>query len=132
VIGINAVADVTNFAPGFTYGPAAVHACLRGGHVASRRGGREIAAVRNAPAHRRRLYEFASDSPVERVGFLHPTITFAGASPDGLVGGEGLVEIKCPLTATHIASLVGEASAAKYVTQMQWWCLLGTLRHTHG
>jgi predicted phage-related endonuclease len=54
----------------------------------------------------------------------------SGASPDGLIGTEGLVEIKCPNTATHIETLLADSVPAKYVTQMQWqmactgriWC----------
>lgn len=79
----------------------------------------------------RENYAFISDVEVEQVGFVpHPTIEMAGASPDGLVGDDGLVEIKCPNTATHIDTLIGQAVPAKYVTQMQWqmactgraWC----------
>lgn len=79
----------------------------------------------------RAAYEFYSDATVDLVGFVsHPTIRDAGASPDGRVGAEGLVEIKCPNTATHIETLLGGSVPAKYVTQMQWqmacegrhWC----------
>lgn len=70
------------------------------------------------------------DAPVE-TGFIdHPSIAMAGASPDGLVGFDGLVEIKCPNTATHIATLQGSPIDRKYLLQMQWqmdctgrdWC----------
>lgn len=79
----------------------------------------------------RAAYEFYRAEEVEQVPFVnHPTIGDAGASPDGLVGVEGLVEIKCPLTATHIETLTGRTAPAKYITQMQWqmactgrkWC----------
>lgn len=79
----------------------------------------------------RAAYEAEAGGLVEEVGFIpHPTIPNAGASPDGLVAQDGLVEIKCPNTATHIETLLGEALAAKYITQMQWqmactgrkWC----------
>jgi predicted phage-related endonuclease len=63
---------------------------------------------------------------------LSPTLRFemAGASPDGLVGDDGLVEIKCPNTANHIETLLGAEIPSKYVNQMQWqmactgrkWC----------
>jgi hypothetical protein len=44
------------------------------------------------------------------VGFVeHPTIAMSGCSPDGLVGEVGMVEIKCPNTATHLDTLLGEA-----------------------
>jgi putative phage-type endonuclease len=79
----------------------------------------------------RAAYEFRCDAAVEQVGFVpHPVIEMTGASPDGYVGSEGLVEIKCPNTATHIDTLLGRVVPAKYVTQMQWqmactgrqWC----------
>lgn len=65
-------------------------------------------------------YAFLRDVDVVECGLvLHPTIADFGASPDGLVGDDGLVEIKCPNTATHIETLLSEAVPAKYVTQMQ-------------
>lgn len=79
----------------------------------------------------RDAYAFAYDVDVQQVGFIpHPTIEWAGASPDGLVGDEGLVEIKCPNTSTHIETLLGGSIDRKYVLQMQWqmactgrkWC----------
>lgn len=79
----------------------------------------------------RAAYQFYTDAEVEEVDFVpHPQIQMAGASPDGLVGADGLVEIKCPNTATHIESLLGGIIPAAYVTQMQWqmactgrqWC----------
>jgi putative phage-type endonuclease len=78
----------------------------------------------------RTAYEFVHRKVVE-VGFVqHPTIEMSGASPDGFVGDDGLVEIKCPNTATHIETLIGKSVPAKYITQMQWqlactgrkWC----------
>lgn len=68
---------------------------------------------------------------VEEIGFVdHPEIAMTGASPDGLVGSSGLIEIKCPNTATHLDTLLSETVPGKYVTQMQWqmactgrdWC----------
>jgi len=79
----------------------------------------------------RSAYEFNRVASVEQVAFVpHPTIGDAGASPDGLVGANGLVEIKCPITATHIETLRGGSVPGKYITQMQWqmactgrkWC----------
>lgn len=68
----------------------------------------------------RAAYEFITDAAVSEVGFVpHQTIEMFGASPDGLVGDFGLIEIKCPNTATHIETLLNEAVPAKYVTQMQ-------------
>ncbi|MFI4989110.1 MAG: lambda exonuclease family protein [Alphaproteobacteria bacterium] len=78
-----------------------------------------------------RLYEFEHDVEVLKMGFIdHPSIVMSGASPDGLVGDVGLIEVKCPLTATHIDTLMGRSVPGRYVTQMQWqmavtgrqWC----------
>lgn len=82
-------------------------------------------------ADARMLYEISSDCSVATVGLvLHPSIDMAQCSPDGLVGDNGLVEIKCPLTATHISTLLTQTVEGKYVKQMQWqmactgrqWC----------
>ena len=79
----------------------------------------------------RAAYESYADVLVDQVGYvLHPSINRAGASPDGLVGLFGLIEIKCPNTATHIDTLLSETVPSKYITQMQWqmactaraWC----------
>jgi putative phage-type endonuclease len=68
----------------------------------------------------RAAYEAAKDVLVQEVGFVvHPTIEGAGASPDGLVGDFGLVEIKCPNTATHIQTLLDQKVPEKYNIQMQ-------------
>lgn len=69
----------------------------------------------------RAAYEFYRDVTVTEVGLIaHPTIGMAAASPDGLVGDDGLVEIKCPNTATHIETLLKAGVDGKYVTQMQF------------
>lgn len=68
----------------------------------------------------REAYSFITAQDVTETGFvLHPSIADFGASPDGLVGEDGLVEIKCPATATHIETLLTETVPAKYITQMQ-------------
>jgi putative phage-type endonuclease len=79
----------------------------------------------------RSAYEAFADVMVEEIGFVqHPKIDKAGASPDGLVGLFGMLEIKCPNTATHIDTLLTQSVPTKYITQMQWqmrccerqWC----------
>lgn len=79
----------------------------------------------------RQAYELAMGVDVLETGFVaHPEIDMAGASPDGYVGDDGLVEIKCPNTATHLDTLLGAAIPEKYLTQMQFqmactgrqWC----------
>lgn len=68
----------------------------------------------------RAAYAFHMDADVAEVGFIdHPSIKMFGASPDGLVGETGLVEIKCPNAATHIDTLLSETVPGKYITQMQ-------------
>ena len=67
----------------------------------------------------RSAYELMTGRDVIEVGFIkHPTINGLGASPDGLVGDNGLIEIKCPNTATHIETLLAEKVPSKYITQM--------------
>ncbi len=69
----------------------------------------------------RAAYEFMRDVDVELVGIVkHPTIVGSHASPDGLVGDKGLIEIKCPQSSTHIETLLTGAIPGKYITQMQW------------
>jgi putative phage-type endonuclease len=81
--------------------------------------------------HARAAYSFLHDVDVEEIAFVdHPEIAMSGASPDGLVGLDGLVEFKCPNTATHLDTLLSETVPGKYITQMQWqmactgraWC----------
>ena len=79
----------------------------------------------------RAAYESYQNVLVDEIGFVvHPTIWASGASPDGLVGELGMVEIKCPNTATHIDTLLTQTVPGKYNIQMQWqmacagrhWC----------
>ena len=79
----------------------------------------------------RAAYEFMRNVDVAPAGFVdHPSIEESGASPDGYVGEDGLIEIKAPLTATHIDTLLSGKIPDKYVVQMLWqmactgrqWC----------
>jgi putative phage-type endonuclease len=79
----------------------------------------------------RAAYEARMDILVDEVGFIdHPSIVNSGASPDGLVGADGLIEIKCPNTSTHIDTLLNQAVPKKYADQIFWqmactgrdWC----------
>ena len=76
-------------------------------------------------------YEFYRDTETTECGFIvHPRIPQAGASPDRLVGQSGLLEIKCPKTATHIETLIARRIPLKYQKQILWqmactgaqWC----------
>lgn len=79
----------------------------------------------------RDAYSFYRGETVQEIGFVHhPAIEQSGCSPDGLVGADGLVEIKAPNTATHLDTLLGQMVPSKYINQMQWqmactgrqWC----------
>ena len=76
-------------------------------------------------------YELATGNVVSFVGFVeHLALEQTGASPDGLVGEDGLVEVKCPTTKTHLKTLMGSPIDNDYMLQMQWqmactgraWC----------
>jgi len=85
----------------------------------------------------RSAYEAETGFSVDEVGFCqHPSSNRAGASPDGLVGDFGLVEIKCPKVATHLAYLIAGVVPATYKNQMMWqmactgreWCDFASFR----
>jgi len=67
-------------------------------------------------------YELTTGNNVEECGlFIHNSI-MAGASPDGLVNDDGLLEIKCPNTATHIETLRKQEVPRQY-----YWQVMGQL-----
>lgn len=79
----------------------------------------------------RGAYRRQTNLLVKEIGFVpHPKIAMSGASPDGFVGDDGLVEFKCPYAATHLELLLGGSIPGKYADQMQWgmactgrqWC----------
>lgn len=79
----------------------------------------------------RATYEIENDVFVDVIDYVpHPTIKRAGASPDGLVGDDGLLEIKCPNSTTHFNYLRAGVVVEKYKPQMAWqmactgakWC----------
>jgi putative phage-type endonuclease len=85
----------------------------------------------NTEPEARAAYEVSVGELVSEIGFVpHNSLDHSGASPDGFVGEDGLVEIKCPNTATHIDTLLGDSAPSKYIYQMQWqmactgrkWC----------
>ncbi|ATO56895.1 lambda exonuclease family protein [Bartonella sp. 1-1C] len=76
-------------------------------------------------------YSFIYDREVTPCGFIqHPTIEMAGASPDGLIGENGLIEIKCPQSVNHLRFWMTEKIKPEYLAQMQFqmactgrqWC----------
>jgi len=79
----------------------------------------------------RAAYEAKTGAIVDEVAMVaHPNIAMAGASPDGCIDHDGLIEIKCPNSATHMKTLLSKKPDGKYTTQMMWqmactrrkWC----------
>jgi putative phage-type endonuclease len=69
----------------------------------------------------REHYEFVNNVDAKQVAFiLHPFLLNAGASPDSLIGDDGLLEIKCPNSETHINYLITKKIPGDYMDQMQW------------
>ncbi len=77
----------------------------------------------------RAAYEAVTGNLVEEVGFIqHPELA-AGASPDGLIDDDGVLELKCPTTGEHIDTVLG-GMPAKHIAQIQFqlwitgrkWC----------
>lgn len=76
-------------------------------------------------------YEILRNCSVRQIGFVyHPTIKRAGASPDGWVGSDGVIEIKAPLVTTHLEYMALDVIPDEYLPQMLWqlacserqWC----------
>jgi putative phage-type endonuclease len=78
----------------------------------------------------RAAYSARTGVLVDEVDFVDHHTMQAGASPDGLVGEDGLIEIKCPNTSTMLEYLEDRTIPQKYRLQMQWqlavtgrdWC----------
>lgn len=69
----------------------------------------------------RAAYAWDRDVDVVESGFVdHPGIAMTGCSPDGLVGDDGMVQFKCPESATHIDTLLTGRIDSEYLAQMQW------------
>lgn len=76
-------------------------------------------------------YENITGNFVTGCGLInHPTISMSGASPDGLIGKGGLLEVKCPNTTTHLNTLLVQEVPDEYMPQINWqlacterlWC----------
>lgn len=79
----------------------------------------------------RAVYETQKGTLVtECAYFPHPTIAHSGASPDGLVGADGVIEIKCPTTGVHLETILSGEIPERHTYQMAWeiesagrqWC----------
>lgn len=79
-----------------------------------------------------RVYEAITGQTCDRVGFVsHPTIRNVGGSPDGMIGDDGGIEVKCPFnTRIHLSYVLAGVLPAEHVAQVQgllwvtgrsWW-----------
>lgn len=69
----------------------------------------------------RSAYEAHMGVLVDQVGSIdHPRIAMSSASPDGLIGDDGMIEIKCPMTKNHLNMFLGQSIAKSYMDQMMW------------
>lgn len=85
-------------------------------------------------AEARSLYELTYDVSIEQVGLCYKDESkLYACSPDGLIGKDGGIEIKCPNLTTHIGYLVTEELPAEYFQQVQgnllvtgrkWWAFM--------
>jgi putative phage-type endonuclease len=75
------------------------------------------------------MYELKSENKVEEVAFIELDESI-GVSPDGLIGDDGMIEIKCPTTITQIKRALTDNYSKDYYEQIQmqlWvaerqWC----------
>jgi putative phage-type endonuclease len=131
------IADV--MAKGKGSAEAATRATYRAELVAERLTGKAAEGFTNAAMKwgteceplARAAYEAEYGLLVAETGMVtHPRISMSGASPDGMVSIDGLIEIKCPETKAHIDTILSGEAPAKYIPQMQWqmactgraWC----------
>jgi putative phage-type endonuclease len=91
---------------------------------------KNMEAGKNKEPEAREYYaKYLTDLSVTEVGFVKLN-ELVGASPDGLVGEDGLLEIKCPLGTTHIRYVLADKMPTAYYAQVQgqiWvtgrkWC----------
>lgn len=86
---------------------------------------------RDAEPYARQAYEIETGFAVIDSEFIaHPVHDFVGCSPDGLVGADGGIEMKCPKDpGIHIRTLaegmpdehIGQVQGCMFVTGRQWW-----------
>lgn len=79
----------------------------------------------------RGYYELQRGIEVQKIGFCLRDDHMIGCSPDGLVGSDGGLEIKCPSASKHIANLIDmtedhftQVQAGLWITGRKWWDLL--------
>src|SRR5262249_5171282 len=76
-----------------------------------------IANERNAVS----AYELVKGIFTDRIGFImHSTLPRCGASPDRLIGDDGLLEVKAHDTSTHLNYIIAGVVPEEYIPQMYW------------
>ena len=84
------------------------------------------------------FYEFTSGETIQRVGLCMTDDGRIGCSPDGLLGDNGGIEIKCPESPTHVKYLLNGVLPPDYATQVHgsmhvtgrpWWKFMSYRRH---
>lgn len=64
-------------------------------------------------------YEMREGASIDSVGLIiHPEMEYFACSPDGLLGDDGLIEIKCPTTRVHLEYMKGGTVPEQYIPQM--------------
>jgi len=110
-------------------GESAARANYRAELIAERLTGKVIEGFSNAamkwgtecePLARAAYEAETGDIVTECAMVAHPTIQHTGASPDGLVSADGLLEVKCPETKSHINTLLSGSVPSQYMPQMIW------------
>ena len=83
-------------------------------------------------------YELEFGTTINRVGFITTDDGRVGCSPDGLLGDDGGIEIKCPFADTHVRYLLAgevpkdyaaQVHGSLYVTGRKWWKFVSYRRH---
>jgi putative phage-type endonuclease len=86
----------------------------------------------NTEPEARAFFSELYDVTVEEVGFMtHPEFEFLGCSPDGIIGGDTLLEIKCLTTKSHLEMLLSRAPIKDHTLQVQFQMMITgtTLAH---
>ncbi len=65
-------------------------------------------------------YEFEFNQPITRVGLILDDAGQIGCSPDGLIGADGGIEVKCPQIHTHVKYLLADQLPPEYAAQVQF------------
>lgn len=73
-------------------------------------------------AEAKAFYEFTTGQTIQEVGFVKNDI--CGGSPDGLIGDDGIIEIKCPLVNTHVEYLLNNKMPTTYFQQVQGYLFI--------